>query len=438
MKNRFIALLPLSLFFFFFAFPAFGQNTDIKIVGPTSVCHGCYYYKVEKTGGGTANPPALYVWTVIGPNNYAATYTDTVPYICFPVAGTYQIRLELGTINGTVQVATLTVVVAAYVPVEIVSNNPAACANADSTLDPDNNYCEKVCPYSTATYSYSPASGNPGTNSQISWQVTGAQSFTVNPPFNSSVTVHWGSSGAGSVSVVVVGIGSSSQCIGEDALCVTIIEEPRAQFDTDPPTPTPADTLTVCKGQTVYFDNLSQHADSYEWLFSDDGSALPDIHPQHTFSKPGLHSVRLVARSACLCADTATALVRVLDAEAPTLDCVGDVCPGATVRYRASANCSGINWAVSPNGIVLNGGSPGADSITVEWGAGPIGAITLSNFSCTGLACPQPTVVRVPIIDNNAEIRGAERVCPDAEEVYYIEPFGGTGFVWTLSGGGAL
>lgn len=46
--------------------------------------------------------------------------------------------------------------------------------------------------------------------------------------------------------------------------------------------------------------------------------------------------------------------------------------------------------------------------------------------------------MRIPIIDDNAEIEGLERVCPDAEEVYSIGPFGGTGFVWSLSGGGTI
>ncbi|MBL7797039.1 MAG: PKD domain-containing protein [Saprospiraceae bacterium] len=369
-----------------------------------------------------------------------------MPVFCFQQPGVYKVYVTVLLVNGQLPATdSMEVTVLPFLPVEIISGNPAIC-NPDSTADPnDIKYCEKVCPYSTVTYSlknppYTPPSG--GTPPVITWNVSGAQSFVVNAPGNTSVTVVWGPAGAGSVSVVVIA-GSSNpgginQCVGEDGLCITVVEEPRALFDTDPPHAVGADTLRVCKGQTVWFDNKSQYADTYEWFFTDDFSTTNTVSPQHTYPNPGYYTVRLVALSACFCTDTIETVVEVLDAEAPSLDCVGDICPGATATYTASANCSGINWAVSANGAVLNGGNPGSDSVTVQWGAGPFGTLTLSNYTCSGPACPFPTIIRVPIIDDNAEIQGPERVCPDAEEVYSIESYGGTGFVWTLSGGGAL
>lgn len=208
-----------------------------------------------------------------------------------------------------------------------------------------------------------------------------------------SVTVQWGPAGAGSVSVVVIA-GSSTpgvnQCVGEDAQCVTIVEEPDARFDTDPAPAVGNDTLRICKGQTVWFDNLSQYADTYEWFFSDDFSISNVVSPQHTFQNPGMYTVRLVALSACFCTDTTETVIEVLDAEAPSLECVGDICPGATATYTASANCTGITWAVSPNGTVLAGGTPGADSITVQWGAGPSGRPYPQQFLLPGSNLPVP------------------------------------------------
>ncbi|MCB9317356.1 MAG: PKD domain-containing protein [Lewinellaceae bacterium] len=438
MKNRFIAFLLTCFSFLIFSFQAQAQITNLKINGPANVCLGCFTYSpsfVDLNDPPTANYVFEWVLLLPGGNGFTSSQKDFTH--CFQMIGTYVLYLTVQNPNGVVFSDTLTINALDFLPLQILSSNPATC-NQDSLQNSGNQYCEKVCPYSTVTYSIPADLANPGGPiGTISWSVIGAQSFTVNPTsWNSSVTVHWGAAGAGSVSVVYAG-SSQQSCIGEASRCVTIVEEPRADFDTDPLSSSP-DTLKLCKGQTVYFENKSQYADLYEWAFSDDASTTSEANPQHTFFTPGFYTVQLVARSACLCADTTEMVIEVLDADAPTLDCVGDVCPGATVSYTASANCTGISWAVSANGTVLSGGTPTTDSITVEWGAGPAGTITLSNFSCAGNVCPQPTVVRIPIIDDNAEIRGAEQVCPDAVEVYSIEPFGGTGFQWSLSGGGVI
>ncbi|MCK6694632.1 MAG: PKD domain-containing protein, partial [Thermoanaerobaculia bacterium] len=431
MMNRFYTLLPGLLFIFSPLF-LFAQNYQVTISGPTVICgNDCVTLTATATGQ-PGNTPFLYQWRDANGQNLGTGTTITV---CQP--GTYTVIVTFS--NDAAVVDTHTITALPFVPIQIASDNPASCNPDSSSTDPDDqHYCEKVCPNARVTYYIpnGPVIGG-GTASQITWTVVGAQSYTINPPFNSSVTVQWGSAGAGSVSVLVYSLGNpgtNTGCKGEDAVCVTIVEEPVAQFTTDPA----ASPLQICKGQTVWFDNLSQYADNYEWLFGDDGSITTDANPQHTFLNPGLYTIRLIARSACLCADTTSLDIEVLDAESPSLDCVGDVCPGATVTYSASANCNNVQWNISANGAVLAGGTPGADSVTVQWNAGPFGLVTLSGYSCTGLACPQPTVVRVPVIDDNAEIRGRERVCPDAEEVYSIESYGGTGFVWTLGSGGTI
>jgi PKD repeat protein len=430
MTNRFRARL-LGLLLVFIPFFLYAQQYQVAITGPTVICEGDCATLFATTTTQPPSTPVTYIWR--NPNGAILDTSKTIT-VCEP--GTYTL---IATFNDGASAAdTHAIALLPFAPVQIVSNSPAACSpDSASTTDPDNQqYCEKVCPNTTVTYALQNGPVIGGTSSQVTWNVVGAQSFTVNPPFNSSVTVQWGATGSGSVSVVVFGSGTpnTNGCSGEDGVCVTIVEEPVAQFTTDPA----AAPLQICKGQTVWFDNLSQYADTYEWLFSDDASITTDINPQHTFFNPGIYTVQLIARSACLCADTTTLEIEVLDAESPALDCVGDVCPGTTVTYSASVNCNNIQWNVSANGAILAGGTPGADSITVQWNGGPFGLITLSGFTCTGFACPQPTLVRVPVIDDNAEIRGPERVCPDAEEVYSIEPYGGTGFTWTLGSGGTI
>ncbi len=416
------------------------QNTAIIIQGPTNVCPGCYTYRVIVTTppGGSTGTIGGYQWTqATASGTTVATSTDSVATFCFYQSGIYKISVSLTSLNGSLLgISSTEVRVLPFVEVKIVSSNASLCASADSTDASDENLCDRVCPNSTVTYSIEKPpviSGIPN----ITWSVIGADSFIVHEPHRSAVTVHWRASGYGSVSVVVFS-NSQPSCVGEASLCVTVLEKPQAAFNTEPLSPTGSDTVRICKGQTVWFDNRSQNAERYEWFFGDDLSVIRTTHVQHTFTQPGIYPVRLVAISGCLCTDTTEAVIEVLDAESPTLDCVGDLCAGGIATYRAAANCSGISWNISPNGSVLGGGIPGADSLVVQWNNGPVGNIWLTPQACTGAVCPFPTLVRIPIIDNSAKIQGRQRVCPDAEEVYSIEAYGGTAFVWTLSGGGTI
>ncbi|MCW5925027.1 MAG: gliding motility-associated C-terminal domain-containing protein [Saprospiraceae bacterium] len=439
MKSR---LLSASLLFvaLFFAPSVYGQNTfTVNIVGPTFLCAGqCDTFYAQVLNIPTPASDS-FKWAIMGPNGYTAFGVGERFFFC-PTStqfatGTYTLLVQVISANGAVMASdTHIVTVLNFLPLDIVSNNFAPC-NFDSTnINPDFQPCEKVCPNTTVTYSVQ-ASNPGGSQSTLTWQVSGALAYTVNPPLNNSVTVTWGGPGVGSVVVVADG-GISGACAGENARCVTIIAEPEAKFTSDP-APT-GNTLQVCKGQTVYFQNQSIGADGYEWFFSDDLSTSLEVNPQHVFPTPGNYTVRLIARSDCLCSDTTTLNMEVLDAEAPTLDCVGTLCPGAVVTYTASNACPPYAWAVTPNGTVLSGGSAGTDSITVQWDGGPFGTITLGAQPCSGAACPNPANIRVPIISDDAVIQGVGNVCPAATEVYSIEAYGGTGFTWTLSGGGTI
>ena len=73
--------------------------------------------------------------------------------------------------------------------------------------------------------------------------------------------------------------------------CEPVQNSPTAAFNTYPTT---TDTLYICQGQTVYFNNISQNATNYNWTFGD-GTQSNDSNPAHTFNTPGTHEVELVA-----------------------------------------------------------------------------------------------------------------------------------------------
>ncbi|MBK7937796.1 MAG: gliding motility-associated C-terminal domain-containing protein [Lewinellaceae bacterium] len=430
MKNRFLPALFLSCCALFCSNLNAQNNFAVEIDGPDIMClSDCDTFTAIITGG--PSPAGQIIWTV---GNQTITSSDKL-YLCAQNLasgpGTFVITVTIFGVNGGTASAEQTITVVTSQPLDIISNNTAPC-NSDSTGNPDIS-CEKVCPNATVTYSVTTSGVPGGTSSPVTWIITGASSYTVNPPFFNSVTVVWGGPGLGSVVVIA---DPTTGCAGEDALCVTIIAEPEAKF-TAAPAPV-SDTIQVCKGQTVYFENQSTGTDTYEWFFDDDMTTSMATNPEHTYLSPGIYTVRLIAQSDCLCSDTTMLNVKVLDAEAPTLDCVGTICPGETVTYTASNACPPYVWSVTPNGTVITGGTAASDSITIEWTAGPEGIITLNAQACSGNVCPDPASVHIPIISDDAEIQGEDQVCPNAVEVYSIQPYAGTGFVWTLSGGGTI
>ncbi|MBL7806321.1 MAG: PKD domain-containing protein [Saprospiraceae bacterium] len=431
MRSRF-----LPAFFFcllVMSFTVQGQTQDSinidGIVGPTCSCDG--FIDISVSSNSPSQPPGFFFYAWSNGNTSQDLFN-----IC---PGTYCVTVTNGNANGSTAVKCFTVQHIPFDALKIISSNPAPCNFDSSGVTND---CEKACPGATITYTVSIPMIGGGTNQPVfSWNVSGASNWVVSNNSNpnqasSSVTVTWSTPGIGSVSVYMDG---SSGCSGEDAVCVTIIDSPKADFKSNPAASIVGGPLQVCLGQTVHFTNLSTgDADYFEWLFSDDLSTTSEENPSHTYSIPGTHTVQLIASSNCLCADTTTMTVEVLNAQAPTLECVSTVCSGATVTYTASNACPPFSWAVSPEGSILNGGTPLADSITIEWNGGPTGTVTLGGQPCSGAACPLAGVIEIPIISGNAQIQGEESVCPGAIEVYTIEPYGGTEFTWQLPTGGTI
>ncbi len=398
--------------------------TDISCV-PSPDCTGAINLTVS---GGSANTYYYVKWS--GPNGFSILQEDLFN-ICTP--GTYCAYVADSLSGVILATGCYTVSQGQVQQLTIQSSNAAFCNYNDPNSPP---ICEMVCPHTSLRYfinqQANPCFGPPLSFFGAVWTVSGAESYTVSPN-GKEVDVTWGGAGPG---LITFGSSGSTSCFG-GSHCVTIVEEPKAKFTTDPPAPANA-SLQLCKGQTVTFKNESVHAEQFEWLFSDNLSSVSEENPQHTYLTPGNFTVTLIARSNCLCADTTVLLVEVLDSEPPLLDCVGSVCPGETVQYATSGNCSSYTWTVSPNGTVLDGGGMNDNTITVQWGQGPRGIISLSASGCGGAVCPQASIFVVPIISDNAEIRGDESVCPGNEEEYSIDLFDGTEYTWTLSSGGTI
>ncbi len=396
------------------------QNIKVTIErdSTASPCDSCARLTANVQPGGLAYS---YVW------NTGET-TKSI-FVCF--SGLYSVSI-FGP-NGISAVAETVVQLGqGTFPLYIASTQQSLCTPDSLPGSPGN--CEKVCPFSTHAYSVY-ALGAPITS--VGWQVTNALSWQVqnsspNPPPGSQVVVTWGAPGSGQLTVTGY---ANTNCLTQSNFCVDIIEAPEAKFGSSPAAG--GANLQICKGQTVYFQNQSLHADRYEWDFGN-GQNSDQRDPNTTYNQPGTFKVRLIANSNCECSDTTFLTVDVQVGDAPSLDCVGTVCAGETVTYTASMSCGGYQWQISPNGTVIGGGGLTDDFITIKWADGPAGTIKLGALFCAGNTCAQPAEIHVPVLADNAEIEGNPRVCPASEEQYSIENYGGTNFVWTLSGGGQI
>lgn len=276
--------------------------------------------------------------------------------------------------------------------------------------------CQRVCAYSTVVYQIE-------NSPSVQWNVIGSDNFLVQ---GNTLTVNWGAAGSGEI----YGYLPDDNCEADGFLCVDIIPIPSATFTTDPPAIN--NTINICKGQTVQFFNQSTDATDFGWNFGD-LSYSNEAYPSHTFNAVGTFATKLVARNACNCSDTTSLLIVVEDADIPPIECLSSVCTGETATYTTPAQCTGYNWQISSNGILVAGGGAMDDFVTVEWQNGADGEVSLELFGCAQNYCNQIATIPVPIIADNVTIRGPEKVCLGALSSYSIPNYNGVEINWAIS-----
>lgn len=228
---------------------------------------------------------------------------------------------------------------------------------------------------------------------------------------------------------------TTTNCPTSATICVNILEEPDAQFTT---APAPSgNTVEICEGQSLFFENQSTGAGTFIWDFGDFNTSV-QTNPEHLYENPGTYTVSLIARNDCFCADTMLMTVNVIDADVPEIGCVGTICEDTEVTYTSDADCGSFDWTISGNGIITDGGGANDDFVTVNWGSGPEGEISLAVSGCTGNVCTLPNVAFIPIISDDATIEGPTQVCNETEAIYTLPKYDGTDYVWSVSNFGTI
>ena len=264
------------------------------------------------------------------------------------------------------------------------------------------------------------------------WTVTGG---TFVPGANpAEILVSWGAMGSGSVTLTITDVNNQQTVI---QVCVNILEGPVANFQPS--------SSSVCLGSPISFDNTSTGGSSYFWDYGD-GSTSTMFEMSHAYASPGTYTVCLtVTRNnfddeghpLCCCSDSICMDVVVDSLPGPDIFCISTLCADDSTKYWTdAANCGTYAWAVlDENDLPLPFTGQGTDTICVQWGAGPIGTVSLYVTGCDSLYCDDTVSVIVPIIPSTTLINGEINVCQNATSTYTVDKWISAYYDWMVTGG---
>lgn len=304
-------------------------------------------------------------------------------------------------------------------------------------LDKDSVYDEEpetiiACQESTVNYTASTNTGGIPV-AQWSWSVVGASSWNDNG--NGSITVTWGNGTTGQITVEITTAADFTCSLTQN---VKLIEKPDIYVST-----VPAYTemqngdkiITVCKGETIEFTDLSSTTNSdivgYSWEC--DNPTITSSTPNFRLDNI-LDDCKVTHRvyNNCGCYDEEVYYIKVIEGELLKLSCYGTVCHNAIVTYTAqSPSCDLYSWYVEGGTII---GSQNQQTVTVQWDnpQNGYGTIGLDGILCGQDVCPTMLSKKIPIIEDTVTIKGQEVACVDEAVIYSIPLYGSTRYTWDI------
>ncbi len=401
---------PLPLLWLLLIF--YSWHSNAAVTGADTVCAGdkVTYYVPYVTG-------ASYSWSITGGTPLTVTNTDSL-VIQWGPAGVGTIIVSQ---FNPAAFHTLNVVIEPK-PHPLITHAPYPGCTSDTAggssgaVQGDHHApCEKVCKLSTITYTTILNAG-----STYQWVVTGA--MNVSGANTNSATVTWDSSAVGNLVVFET---NQWGCTDSSTICIEKVNLPTAYF---------THQSSACKFTSVFFNNLSTGASSYQWYFGD-GNSLTQPHPSnpsHAYANAGTYTITLIAINDCHCMDTFQSVITIDSLPGPTISCPSTLCAYDTATYSTPSGTGCIyNWFAVGGTIIGPNNQP---TVTVAWGAGQIGSLGLVVSGCVG-TCSDTTWVYIPIVPATATISGATKVCPGDCEYYTLPAFSGAGYTWSLNSG---
>lgn len=261
------------------------------------------------------------------------------------------------------------------------------------------------------------------------WTIIGQSSYSTN---GNTVTINWSNGNVGKVTVQITTSNGQTCDATKD---IFLIEKPQIGSSSIPSYrwENGIKVIDICLGETVTFTNESATSNTdlighyWESIYSTASSENYTIENVMQDTKV-YHKII----NNCGCEDDEMYEIRIMGGEKLELSCYGTTCENTTVTYEAlNGNCSDYNWFVEGGQIISGQHSP---KITIQWGSPQCGygVLGLDGGLCNNF-CPKLMSVKIPIITNNAEIKGQITACVGEVALYSLTLWGSTEYTWTIT-----
>jgi gliding motility-associated-like protein len=205
---------------------------------------------------------------------------------------------------------------------------------------------------------------------------------------------------------------------------------------------------TICSNDSILIGlDSSQTGVTYNLLFN--GTPPPVGNAIGTgsqivfgyYSAPGTYTAQSIDdATGCTNAMIGNAIINTNPLSVPTIAGPNSICIGTTGNiYVTESGMTGYVWTVSAGGTITSGGTSSDTSVTVTWntaGAQTVSVNYTNSFGCsvTTATVYNVTVNQLPV----PTLSGQNSVCVGTTGNIYITESGMTGYIWTVSSGGAI
>lgn len=369
----------------------------------------------------TLNP---YPVPVITGNNSVCRLTATTYSVTAVAGNTYAWSVTGGSINGSANANTITVSWGntGFGSVTVTQTNTFGC---DSTVTMNitlNPYPlpvisgpASVCQFTSTTYFVTNTPGD-----TYAWTVTGG---SINgSSTSSSITVSWGSSLSGTVTVTQT---NSYGCDSTSSRTITLLTSP---------TPVISGPNSLCRLTAGTYSVPAVAGDTYAWSVTGGSINGPSSSNSVNISWGNFASgtVSVTQTNASGCDSTVSMNVTLQPYPVPVISGPVSICQLTGGTYSVP-NVPGDAYAWTVTGGSING-SPSVNSISVSWGASASGTVTVTQMNSFG--CDSTVTVNVTLIPPPVPvIAGNNNVCMGSSNTYSVTAAVGNTYNWSVTGG---
>ncbi|MEI7663311.1 MAG: T9SS type A sorting domain-containing protein, partial [Bacteroidota bacterium] len=200
---------------------------------------------------------------------------------------------------------------------------------------------------------------------------------------------------------------------------------------------------TTCSGTAGYVYTTETGMSSYVWNISAGGTITAGAGTSSvtvTWNTAGAQTVSVNYNNTFGCSAAAPFVknVTVNASPVPTITGSATACVNWTNNtYSTQTGQTGYTWTVSAGGTITAG--QGTSAITVTWGTTGAKTITVNYSNAAGCFAPTATVMNITVNSlPSPTITGQNSVCANSGYISYSTEAGMTGYVWTVSAGGAI